>query len=397
MRSKFNKIFKYSFYFLTILLIQEIFFRFSFPLPDIKNFDRINYINWHSDISTNKYLRDQAWYWQSEPDTDIIFEHYMNRYGFRDNEWIEKKPKEKERIIFIGDSFVEGLMAKQDETITEGFINASGRNNFDVFNAGMMGMGLNSYLQLLADLIPIYKPDVVFFCIYANDLSQKEPAAPEFYLEPEYYKWYKPRVIELFQQYRTNGAVFFRWDNRTEPFLQTIPSASNPWTKDEEKLKPHVNPKLAEAMKRGKFNPWRTNSLPNEELNLKIIPKIGETIPFVKYMCEKFNVEPVVVYIPGRNQVTKYYYQFEKELCKIEFNDSLDLTGPEYQLHQHIVANQCKEFKVQFIDLTQVVKESEDKGQHLYWNYDEHMRSKGYQLLGKAIWDQWQKKSSLSD
>lgn len=142
-------------------------------------------------------------------------------------------------------------------------------------------------------------------------------------------------------------------------------------------------------MKNGKFNPFRTNSLPNEERHLKQIPKIGETIPFLKFFCDKFGVEPIVVYIPTRSQVTTYYYQFDKELCLIEYNDSINLTKPKYQLHQQFVANQCKQFDVEFIDLTNVIKEKEDNGQHLYWNYDEHMRGKGYLLLGESIWNHW--------
>lgn len=379
-------------YIFILFIVQESLFRLGFPLPEIKNLDRKNYLNWHPDVNINNHLRNQKFYWQSEPDTNGIFKHNMNRYGFRDKEWLVEKGEDKKRAIFIGDSFVEGLMAEQVGTITEGFKKAAGEQNYEVLNAGMMGMGLNSYLQLLADIIPIFKPDIVFFCIYANDLGQKQVVSPDLYLEPEYYKWYKPRLIELFQQYSANGAVLFRWDNRIKPFLQKTPIISNPWTKDEKKLKPHVNPILAEAMKNGKFNPYRTNALIKEERHLKKEPKLGETIPFVQYFCNKFNVEPVVIYIPSRNQVTNYYHQFEKELCLLNYQDTIDLTKPAYQLHQQIVAKQCKDFNVRFIDLTEDIKEREAKGEHLYWNYDEHMRAKGYLLLGKTIWDRWKEK-----
>ncbi|MEZ5082263.1 MAG: SGNH/GDSL hydrolase family protein [Bacteroidales bacterium] len=275
-KSTSRKFIKLLLYFFALFIFQEIFFRFSFPLPEIKNLDRINYLNWHPDVNRTNYLRDQNWYWQSEPDTQAVFEHYMNRYGFRDDEWLIKKPNGKKRAIFIGDSFVEGLMAKQDETITAGFIKAAGEQEYEVFNAGMMGMGLNSYLQLLADIVPICNPEVVFFCIYANDFGQKQVVPPELYLEAEFYKWYIPRIIELFIQIKSNGPILFRWDNRIKPFLQAIPSVSNPWTKEEEKLKPHVDPMLAEAMKTGKFNPYRTNSLIKEERYLKKKPNLGK-------------------------------------------------------------------------------------------------------------------------
>jgi len=386
----FNKSLKIFLYLLAIFIFQEMVFRIAFPLPEINNLDRINYINWHPDNNKTNYLRDQNWYWQSEPDTQAIFKHYMNRYGFRDDEWLVKKKEGKLRVIFIGDSFVEGLMANQDETITAGFKNADIEQDYEVFNAGMLGMGLNSYLQLLADLIPVYMPDAVFFCIYANDLGQIEPAIPELYLEPELYLWYKPRLLELITQLMSNGPVLSRWNNSFEPFFPGIPSISNPWMEKEEELKVHVNPVLAEAMMNGKLNPYRVNGLCKEERNFNRIPRMGETIPFIKYFCNKFDVEPVVVYIPSRSQVTKHYYQFDKEMCMVDYYDSIDLTTPGYQLYQHFVAQQCQTYNVQLIDLSEVVKEKEDNGEHLYWNYDEHMRADGYLFLGETIWNQWQ-------
>jgi hypothetical protein len=147
---------------------------------------------------------------------------------------------------------------------------------------------------------------------------------------------------------------------------------------------------MQEAMKKGEYNPFRVNYLVEEEQSLKKIPKLGETIPYLKYISEKFNFEPVVVYIPSRNQVTNYYFPYEKELCLPSINDSIDLTKPEYQVHQQFLKDQCKEYGIKFIDLTETIKEKESAGNHLYWNYDEHMRAKGYKLVGEKIWANWQ-------
>ena len=45
---------------------------------------------------------------------------------------------------------------------------------------------------------------------------------------------------------------------------------------------------------------------------------------------------------------------------------------------------------MRFIDLTPTVKRAEDSSNHLYWSYDDHMRGKGYLLLGNALWEKWQ-------
>lgn len=334
-------------------------------------------------------MRNQTWHWQSVADTTTVFEHYMNRYGFRDEEWFVKRKPGKQRIIFVGDSFVEGVMAEQDETITAGFKNAAGQK-YEVFNCGIVGVGLVSYLQLVADIIPIYQPDVVFFCIYANDLGEKEPVIPRFYLSPEYFDWYKPRLFELLNQMLTNGPILFRWHSDSKPYLAACPSEANPWTNHHDELQPHVSPWLAEAMKKGTFNPFRTNSLFKEEHFLKLSPRLGETILFLKFICTKYKVTPVIVYIPTRNQLTKYYYQFERELCQVKCPEPIDLTIEKYQLHQRVIARQCKAQNIPFINLIEIIREREAKGEHLYWNYEEHMKAKGYLLLGKAIWNEWQ-------
>ena len=182
-----NKFIKITGYIVFLFILQEILFRICFPVPEIKNLDRSNYSD-EPNFFSNEYLRDKKWYWQSEPDTNTVFIHYMNRYGFRDREWKVTKPMNKKRALFIGDSFVEGIMANQYESIPEVFRQQS-LNTFETMNAGALGRGMNTYLQTASDLIPIYKPDVAFLCIYANDLSNKKPYLPEYFLVPEFYSW----------------------------------------------------------------------------------------------------------------------------------------------------------------------------------------------------------------
>lgn len=392
--TKSNKFTRVVVYILVLFVFQELVFRLCFPVPELKNFDRVNYLTLNGQDRSANYWRNKARYWESTPDTAYKFMHYLNQYGFRDDEWSMEKESGKKRAIFIGDSFVEGAMAEQDETITAGFENADASNQYETFNCGLMGMGLGPYLQLGADIVPNYKPDVVFLCIYANDLGQKPPAVPQLYMEPETYSSFVPRLVELFSQWSARGPLMFRWNGSSEPFLPTKDSDANPWNTDGELFKPHVEAGLAAQMRAGTFNPFRTNNLLSDERHLKIPPQLGETIPFMKYTCDNAGAELVVVYIPNRNQTTRHYIPYELQLCQVDCNESMDLTGPEYQLHQRTIADQCNTFQVRFIDLTQTVKQEESKGNHLYWNYDDHMRAKGYLLLGETIWKAWKGSSS---
>lgn len=388
-KKKGTKWIKMLLYLLGVLVFQEAVIRFCFPLPELENFDRINYLVLDIEGGGSEHSRNQTRQWQSQPDTDVVFNHYMNGYGFRDNEWLVARQGSKNRVLFIGDSFVEGVMAEQDHTIPESFKRMANASQYEVFNGGMLGVGLDEYLQLAADILPLYKPDVAFLVIYANDLGQEAPVVPPFFLSPEYFSVYTPRLLELITQMNKNGAVPFRWNSIAKPYLVAETDPTSDWQKKLEVAKPHVTPQLFELMKSGEFNLYRTNALAKEERHLKLPPALGETIPFFNYTCSNAGVKPVVIYIPSRNQVTNYYHQFEREYCQVDCPDSIDLTTSEYQLHQQVLASQCKQFNVQFIDLTAVVKAEEMSGNHLYWNYDEHMRGKGYELLGITIWQQF--------
>lgn len=343
---------------------------------------RLNY-----DGSGSKHSRNQTWEWRSTPDTSAIFKHYMNQYGFRDKEWFIEKKADQKRALFIGDSFVEGVMAEQDETIPLAFEKAS-NGTFETFNGGMLGCGLTIYLQLAADMIPVYKPDIAYLCIYANDFGKDIPRVPEYYLEPEYFNKYTPRLIEIFNQMNTYGPLNFRWKNDSSPYLPAIPHKRNPWSNNEPYLKDHATSTLAEDMKQSLFNPFLVNSLAKEAQYLKAKPPLGETVGFFKYVCEQNGTKPIIVYIPSRNQVTDYYLPFEKEYCLNLCNGIESLTTPDYQIHQQFLKKECESLQVQLIDLTATVKDKETKGIHLYWDYDQHMRAKGYQLLGQTIWNQ---------
>ena len=61
--------------------------------------------------------------------------------------------------------------------------------------------------------------------------------------------------------------------------------------------------------------------------------------------------------------------------------------GEPYQIHAKILKKTCHKLKIPFLDLTPFFKEYENKGMRLYWNYDEHMKGKGYLLTGEYLYD----------
>ena len=366
-----------------LLVLQELLFRWCFPLPELSNFDRANYQNTMGRLLVT-HLRDQTWTWTSTPDTNHTFAHEMNRYGFRDTEWTVEKPAGKKRVMLIGDSFVEGVMASQNETVADGFQNTVG-NGYEVMNMGMLGVGVESYLQLLVDAVPIFKPEVVVLTLYANDFTAKTILPPQARIEAEYHSALKPRALELISLSVNNNAVPSRFSDSPESFLPPVGPEVVDWQNKERIIREHCAPDIAAAMLAGNFNYFKVNQLRKEEMNLKKRVSLAEQLRFAKAECAAAGAQLVVCYVPARAQVTDYYFQYEQAICVKECPTLIDLRAPEYHAQRDLLARDCQRLQLPLLDFTQLVFEQEKAGNHLYWNYEDHMRGKGYLLLGENM------------
>lgn len=375
---------------LIFLALQEVVLRMAFPLPELKNFNRINYqILDPIGADGPGYLRNINMTWSSSLDTSAAFVHDFNGYGYRDKEWKIKKKAGEKRIFFVGDSFVEGMMAPQDQRITESFVRAAATSgkSYDVFNCGMMGIGLNEYIKFLVDAVPIFKPDEVFLVLYANDIPFQRAYQPASALVPERYNRLRPRLTEVVDEMGSKAPIPFAWNKEIRPFHEPVPAPGNPWTYNSPQLSNQVSERIAREMRLGKFNFFRTNWILEEEKFLKATPDIADKLQYIRDFLAQQQAKLTVFYIPSRSQISDFYYQFERQACLVNCPDYLSLTGEGYQLHRRVLASESKRLNIPFYDLTDLVKAEEDKGNHLYWDYDDHMRGKGYELLGQAMFD----------
>ncbi|MCL5992398.1 MAG: hypothetical protein M1419_09915, partial [Bacteroidetes bacterium] len=125
---------------LILFLFQEILFRVIFPIPEVTNFNRINYspVFFGTNPSELKYLSNASFIWASDPDgVESLIN--LNLYGFRGNNFCIEPDPDKPRIAFMGDSFVEGYLAKEDETIISNFgkeVKLHGKN-YELVNLGI--------------------------------------------------------------------------------------------------------------------------------------------------------------------------------------------------------------------------------------------------------------------
>ena len=362
--------------------MQELIFRFCFPLPELSNFDRGLYAVEKEDLATG-FVRNRNFYWQSSVDTAHRFVHKYNMYGFRDGEWIIRKSA-KQRILFAGDSYVESVMSELN--LAEYFFSAAGDPaEIEVMNAGMLGIGFTKYLRLMTDMAAIFNPDVLVLVVYSNDFMDKEVNVPSHYKSAVYYDLRKPRTMELFQQWKLGTPVPLRWQWSARPLFAKAGEPGFVWNDFLSSMTDHSEHFLVDAMKAGTFNHHRLNEIKREAFYLSNHHSYETVMDYMRYCSRKFNFEPMVVYIPSRNQITDNYLKYEFQLCKT-CEPEMTLTDPVYNQNQINLKNACELSDIPMLDLSDFIRKQERLGNQLYWNYDGHLNEKGTMLIGEEIY-----------
>lgn len=373
---------------LFLLLFQEIIFRIVFPLPEVSNFNRASYA-WVTPFHKN-YASNISFRWTSEPD-QISFIHDMNLYGFRtEKNWSVKKEHGRERIAFVGDSFVEGMSASVEETITEGFrkadeeVKRSGKNP-EIMNFGMGGANFPHYLKLIRDMVPLFRPDTLILVFYANDFPAPKLDAKwiEDNYQPKFNKFWLPRAYYVISAVLRGERVPRRWHSKPIPWFEPLPNPSHfLYGKSDQELS-YILPDLRKAMERGTMNPWSADHLSGVERKLKLPSNAEPYISNLAAFLKKYGVTLRMVYIPHNLQVSDYYVQFQQKYSKP--NGIQSLLGSEYQRQVKEVADICQRLNIPFLDFTPFLREEEAKGRHWYCDYDQHMRGPSYVRTGRMI------------
>lgn len=370
---------------LLCLGIQEACLRFAFPLPDIKGFNRVDYMPIGKESSETRAIRSIEVVQESSLDR-VSVTRRLNEYGFRGRRWETRKAEGVVRVFFVGDSFVEGALVQDGETIPEIFQARSATQGIRVeaLNLGVSGGGLESELRLIVDAAPVWRPDLVFLVIYANDLpDQPELPRPKTFAG---HPALKPRFIELATMALGHEELPYRWGWRKVRFDYPVPNPNNPWSDQafEEGNLRHVSPRILTEMRAGRFNAFRVGGSLRMEKDLQAPFDLRDTLGSLRAYLERLEARLVVVYIPERGTITNYYKRFEREFSLLLPTD-IDMTQPAYHLHRRLLRLQCAERGVPFFDSADLVKREEDAGRHLYFDYDDHLNGAGNRVLGDAL------------
>lgn len=370
----------------------EVLTRILFPLPEIDSFNRIKYSPLLPQATNAEPLMNAAYTWASLPD-NAKFVLNLNLNGFRDSDWKVRKDVEK-RIAIVGDSFVEGFMAEDHQTIPYMFSkNCTARElDVQVMNLGVGAAGIREYYKLIADFIPIYKPDEVILVLYQNDIL------PDLTFESSWLRsenniqfnniWF-PRIVKIGRAFFDGRPIPRAWHSKPLPF----------WPRDLSRPVPgFVPPRFADAIRQGGFNENQPWMLLTREESLKRpidIIKWRNGLRMLAEFMASHNTRLSLVYLPSNTQVSDYYLPYFLEYSMPISSPSM--TSPEFQFHAAQLSKLSAELGIPWLDLTPSFRAAEAQGQHLYWNYDEHMRATGYEFTAAVIFDWWQSVESMPE
>jgi lysophospholipase L1-like esterase len=116
-------------------------------------------------------------------DSKRTFPYRTNAHGLRDRDRPGKPPGTK-RVLVMGDSYTWGYAVAEEEAYpqaAERLLKERGRPDIEVVNGGIPDYNSRQERQLLAQLLPIYRPDAVFLAYVMNDAEPPTamPVPPE--------------------------------------------------------------------------------------------------------------------------------------------------------------------------------------------------------------------------
>jgi hypothetical protein len=369
----------------------EILFRIVFPVPKVLNFNRIDYSKMASIHARKKkrgshYMGNASYDWQSLPDNATSL-HTLNLYGFRARDWDFSSP-DHERVLFIGDSFVEGVLTPPEKTISRIFEKEAADNGhiLETINLGINGIGPIQYARLIRDATPLFKPDKIVVAFFGNDFPVEDLEEDIFAnsFTPEFSNPFAPRTIQIALNYAKHRTVAFRWT--APPFGYTPPlnGPYHPIALDPLYQMTAFDGDLLTQANLGKCNAWVFNDLSDTALRLQKPSNADKTIQGISRFLKDRKIELFAVYIPSKYQVNDTYTS--KALTNNDRQDIQSFLGDSYQRHAGELRIICDDLSIPFLDLTPELRRLEAEGISNYWDFDLHMRPEGYTRVGKSIY-----------
>jgi hypothetical protein len=373
-------------YLAILLFLQEAFFRWCFPMPELREFNRVHYMPLGASSQPALPVRNIRLVYESSPD-HARSEHHLNYYGFRDKNWTTAKSQGVSRVMFVGSSFVEGALANEGQTLPAVYERAARSRGrlVEAMNFGINAAHWTHYDEVITDAVPAFRPQIVVLIIspiaylVSPEEIQHRPPATFTRNSP-----FAPRIATLIGMLLRGEMLPLRWQLRSARIYHAVPDPNNPWTGAESELSQVAEPFIAAAILDGTFNPYRTGFRDRLAALLETPADFTAELLLLNEFVAANGARLVIAHVPDRSQVTRYYAAYERSYNLLS-PEPVDMTQPIYQVNTRLLENSCAVLGIPFVDLLPAIKREEDAGHHLYWDYDDHFRPEGYELLGTEL------------
>ncbi len=384
--------------FASICAGQELLARWLFPLPEVDDFNRINYTHLHlfgAEMAAARRigLGNVRLRWESEPD-GFAFDHTLNLYGFRGPDFRVEPPADRPRVLFVGDSYVEGCGAPDDATLPVQFAAILQPNErVEAINLGVAAANVPEYARLVRDGVSLLRPAAVFLVLSANDLPAPPlPAAvlrqaPTFARESQRV----PRLVQMIRRAAEGRSVPRRFLAGPFPFMAPVPSPANRLTR----YGPpgNMDPTILKAMERGKANPWNAAAAGHYAMalgwDLTQRGGVRNQLRDLQTFCARRGVRLAVVYVPYPGSVSVEYVVAQNRLGGPPLDPRRPLDDAAHRKQQEHLREVTRELGLPFLDATDAFIEAERGGERMFWPIDGHCNARGYHLLATLCARDW--------
>jgi len=386
-------------------LIILIIFEFGFKIYDLSQPDYFDnkkkIISYHSDFTNHPFInytaRKNTAGKQIHNVPGVYFQTTTNSDGFRTKRFLPKLD-ETFRVILIGDSFVYGMNANDNETLAAQLEKSYQKNiskKIEVLSIGTAGYSALNYAGIARTYFDYLKPDLIIVCITQGDFGEDLDKLKTFDYQhdkdgyPYFIKYYSKieisKKLSLIHKLKLESSLFnklnylrqkiknIRFNKKVEKILkEKIPYL------DYEKLTEDERNNLNKIINKNRY--LLTHNLESSKTEYKATFK---SLEYVKNKSDEIGAKIFFSTLPYAWHINPEY---SKLFQMVNFQTILDFRSNK--VYPELVNYYAEKLGILNLDSYDFFIKNPGK----YWgDYDPHFNASGYKLYAKFLFQKTKK------